>query len=70
MAECLEKYPDRFISTMGKVDPRRVDEIVSEIDLLVNEYSCSGIKIEVPDVPFYMDDPEYDGCGKKSWKMD
>lgn len=65
VAECLEKYPDRFIATMGKVDPRRVDEIVSEIDLLVNEYSCSGIKIEVPDVPFYMDDPKYDGMWKK-----
>lgn len=65
VAECLKKYPDRFIATVGKVDPRKTDTIVDEIDMLVKDFSCSGIKIEVPDVPFYMDEPEYDVMWKK-----
>jgi hypothetical protein len=65
VSECLKKYPDRFIATMGKIDPRKTDNIFNEINILINEYSCSGVKIEVPDVPFLIDEPEYDPMWKK-----
>ncbi|MDD5017155.1 MAG: amidohydrolase family protein [Eubacteriales bacterium] len=65
VSACLKKYPDRFLATMGKVDPREINRVVSVIDMLVHEYSCSGIKIEIPDVPFIIDAPEYDFMWKK-----
>ena len=65
VAAMMEKYPTRFIATMGKVDPRDTEHVLSHIDTLVKEYRCSGIKIEVPDVPFWLDDPAYDAMWKK-----
>ena len=59
VAEMMKRYPKRFVATLGKVDPRDTEHILQQIDVLVKEYGCSGIKIEVPDVPFWMDAPEY-----------
>lgn len=63
--KCMQKYPDKILATFGKLDPRKIDTVIDEIDTLVNQYSCSGIKIEVPDVPFIIDDPEYDFMWRK-----
>lgn len=65
VAECMKRYPDRILATMGKVDPREINTLGSVIDTLVHSFSCSGIKIEIPDVPFYIDAPEYDFMWKK-----
>ncbi|NLI54619.1 MAG: amidohydrolase [Clostridiales bacterium] len=59
VAAAMGKWPDHFVATMGKVDPRDTKHILSEIDDLVKNYKCKGIKIEIPDVPFWIDDPEY-----------
>jgi len=59
VAAAMERWPDRFVATMGKVDPRDTKHILDTIDVLVKSFKCKGIKIEVPDVPFWMDDPEY-----------
>lgn len=59
VADMMKRYPERFAATVGKVDPRDTNHVLSHIDVLTKEYGCSGIKIEVPDVPFWMDDPEY-----------
>lgn len=59
VAEKMQEYPDRFIATVGKVDPRDTEHILDHMDMLTKEYGCSGIKIEIPDVPFWIDDPEY-----------
>lgn len=59
VAEMMKRYPKRFVATLGKVDPRDTEHVLQQIDVLVKEYGCSGIKIEVPDVPFWMDEPEY-----------
>lgn len=61
----LEKYPERFIGACGKIDPRDVDALPAEMDSLVSQYGCCGYKIEVPDVPFWMDDDEHDFMWKK-----
>lgn len=63
--EVIAKYPDRIYAAIGKLDPRNVKKIVSEIDTLVKDFSCKGIKLEVPDVPFKMDAPEYNFMWKK-----
>jgi len=50
-----EKY-----RTFGMIDPRNIDTLADDINILVKDYECTGLKIEVPDVPFVMDSPEYD----------
>lgn len=65
VAESLRRYPDRFPAAMGKIDPREIDTVRGEIDLLVKSYGCGGVKIEVSDVPFFMDEPEYDPMWRK-----
>jgi len=65
VSDCMKLYPDKILATFGKLDPRKRDTTVDEIDKLVNLYSCSGIKIEIPDVPFKIDAPEYDFLWRK-----
>jgi predicted TIM-barrel fold metal-dependent hydrolase len=50
VAECIKKYPDRFVGTIG-VDPYNGKKEVDEIEKYVNEYGldkCAGIKIWTP----------------------
>ncbi len=56
--------------TFGMLDPREIDSLSTEMDLLLDEYECSGFKIEVPDVPFIMDAPEYDFMWRKIYERD
>ena len=58
------KYPGKFVS-VGMLDPRNRDDVVHQMDILFNEYKCVGFKLEVPDVPFKMDAPEYEFLWKK-----
>ncbi len=64
-----QKYPGRFVS-LGMIDPRNHDEVRRQMDILMKEYRFAGFKIEVPDVPFPMDDPAYDFLWKKIVDMD
>lgn len=59
VGEIVKKNPKKFVS-FGKVDPRDRDTVVSQIDDLMDNYGNIGIKLEIPDVPFKMDDPSYD----------
>lgn len=63
--DCIKRYPNYFVGAIGKMDPRNINEITTEIDTYVNDYGFSGIKIELPDSPFWMDAPEYDFMWKK-----
>lgn len=63
--DCMKSYPEYIVGSVGKMDPRKINNITKEIDTYINEYGFSGIKIEVPDTPFWMDDPEYDIMWKK-----
>ena len=54
----------RFVG-IGMFDPREKDNIEKEIDILVKEYNFKGIKMEIPDTPFIMDDPEYNRIWEK-----
>lgn len=67
--EILDKYPDKFVG-IGMLDPRNKENIKKEIDILVNEYKFKGVKMEIPDTPFIMDDAEYDFLWKKIVEKD
>jgi len=62
--DIVENNNDRFVG-IGMIDPREKDSVGEEIDILVKEYNFKGIKLEIPDVPFIMDDPDYDFMWKK-----
>lgn len=51
--------------TCGILDPRNFENLEREMDSLLNNYNCCGFKIEVPDVPFVMDDPQYNIMWRK-----
>lgn len=57
--DVIAANPGRFVS-LGMIDPRDKVKVLQEMDTLFNDYKFKGFKIEVPDVPFVMDDPEYD----------
>ena len=63
--EVMRRYPERIHAAIGKLDPRDRDAVRGEIDSFVRDYGFKGIKLEVPDVPFEMDDPAYDFMWKK-----
>lgn len=60
----IEEHPGKFVS-LGCIDPRDHEEVVKQMDILFYEYHFKGFKIEVPDVPFLLDDPEYDFLWQK-----
>jgi len=64
LRDIINRSPGKFV-TIGMLDPRKKDTVKSEIDTLMKNFNCSGIKIEIPDVPFIMDDHEYDFLWKK-----
>ena len=59
IAPIVKANPKKYVS-FGLIDPRNIDIVISEIDTLMDDYSNIGIKLEIPDVPFVMDDPKYD----------
>lgn len=51
---------NKFVS-FGLLDPRLGEKtVITEIDTLMDTYHNIGLKLEIPDVPFKMDDPQYD----------
>ena len=63
--DVMNQYPDKFLATIGMLDPRKTELISERIDMLVKDFSCKGVKLEVPDVPFVMDEMQYDFMWKK-----
>ena len=59
VSEIVRSNPKKF-RTFGMIDPRKINTLEHEITTLINDFDCTGFKIEVPDVPFKMDAPEYD----------
>lgn len=55
----IKNNHSKYVS-FGMLDPRRIDSVIKEIDSLMDDYGNIGIKLEIPDVPFKMDDPTYD----------
>lgn len=64
----LQKHPGKFVS-IGMIDPRDKREVARQMDILYEDYCFKGFKIEVPDVPFIMDDPEHDFLWDKITRM-
>ena len=62
--DIMESHPGS-ITSLGMIDPRNRTEVIRQMDILFHEYHFIGFKIEVPDVPFFLDDPEYDFLWKK-----
>ncbi|MPN02337.1 hypothetical protein SDC9_149553 [bioreactor metagenome] len=62
--EIVRSSPNKY-RTFGMIDPRKIDELADELAVLSKNYSCTGFKIEVPDVPFVLDAPEYDFMWKQ-----
>lgn len=65
----VAKYPERFAG-IGFVDPRKKQEAADEIEYLVKQYKFKGVKFEIPDVPFYMDEKEYECIWEKITQLD
>lgn len=58
VSEVLTNHKDKFIAGFGLLDPR--DEDASEkVSHLIKNMGFRGIKFEVPDVPFWLNDEEY-----------
>ena len=57
--DIVRSAPEKY-RTFGMIDPRKIGELANELAVLIKDYACTGFKIEVPDVPFVMDAPEYD----------
>jgi len=64
----IEENAGMFVG-LGMIDPRDKNNVLKQMDILFNEYKFKGFKIEVPDVPFIMDDQEYDFLWKKIYDM-
>jgi predicted TIM-barrel fold metal-dependent hydrolase len=64
VAGIVKDNPGKFVG-IGLLDPRDKDNIGKEIDTHVKKYGFKGVKMEVPDTPFILDDPEYDIIWKK-----
>ncbi len=59
LAKVIKKYPDRFIGAFAIVDPRKGKAAIEELDWIA-DLGLLGPKIEPPDMPFWLDDPQYD----------
>lgn len=62
--EIISNNPNKFVS-IGMIDPRNKEEVVRQMEILFYGYKFVGFKIEVPDVPFILDDPEYEFLWEK-----
>lgn len=59
VADLVEKYPDRFIAAFAFVDPRIGALAIDELAWIHNDLGLVGIKLEPPDMPFWLDDQQY-----------
>ena len=69
VSNIVRKSPAKFRG-FGMLDPRKIDSVSEEIDTLIQNYHGIGIKMEIPDVPFVMDAPEYDFLWRKLLEND
>jgi hypothetical protein len=67
LAEVVTRYPDRFVA-MGLVDPRRAQQALDELDF-IKDLGLVGVKMEPPDMPFYLDAEEYAPFWRKAEKL-
>jgi len=60
LADLVKKKPDRFIAAFAFVDPRIGPPAVEELEWVHNDLGLVGVKLEPPDMPFWLDDAEYE----------
>ena len=58
-AQLLDDYPDRFIAAFGLADPREGEKGVKELEEVVTVYNLVGVKFQVADTQFVLDDEQY-----------
>ena len=68
LADLVKKYPDKFIAAFAFVDPRKGKVAIDELDF-IKDLDLVGVKIEPPDMPFWIDDEKYDPFWKKMEKL-
>ena len=68
LADLVKKYPDKFIAAFAFVDPRKGEDAIDELDF-IKDLDLVGVKIEPPDMPFWLDDEQYDTFWKKMEKL-
>lgn len=64
VADIIKTHPEKFVG-IGILDPRDKNSIEREIDTLVNKFKFKGVKMEIPDTPFILDDSEYNCIWEK-----
>lgn len=69
LAELVRSQPDRFIAAFAFVDPRIGAEAVDELDWIHHELGLVGVKLEPPDMPFWLNDKTYDPFWKKMERL-
>ena len=60
----LDERPGKFVG-IGMIEPRDLVHLPGQIDDLIQHYGFKGVKMEIPDTPFIMDDPEHDILWRK-----
>jgi len=58
LKEVQKNNPGRFV-VLGLIDPRNPEEVVRQMEELTKNYGVVGFKIEVPDVPFLLDESDF-----------
>lgn len=64
LAQVVEKHPDKFVA-FAFVDPRKGNEALEELEF-VADLGLVGVKLEPPDMPFYIDDEKYTSFFEKA----
>ena len=69
LSDLVKKYPDKFIGAFAFIDPRRGESAIEDLDWIKNDLNLIGVKIEPPDMPFWLDDEQYNSFWKKMEKL-
>ncbi len=60
LADLVRQRPDRFVAAFAFVDPRIGPRALEELKWVHNDLGLVGVKLEPPDMPFWLDDDEYE----------
>jgi len=58
-AELLNAHPDRFVAAFGLADPRQGRRAVAELQEIITVYNLAGVKFQLADTQFMLDDERY-----------
>jgi predicted TIM-barrel fold metal-dependent hydrolase len=69
LAEVVKKYPNKFVA-IALTDPREKDLGITMLDKAINEQNLRGVKFELPDYPFHLDEQKYEPLWEKIVNLD